>query len=392
MPAGGRVTAPVRGYCHRRFRPVEEAFRANFAEGLELGASVGMTWRGRMVVDLWGGWSDLARTKPWRRDTLVQMFSTTKVMVILCVLMLVERGKLDLDRPVYRYWPAFAQGGKSGVTVRDVLTHQGGVPGFRPRLSAADLGDWTKVTANIAAQPHWFGGEACLCYHPTTFGYILGEILRRVDGRGPARFFREEVARKARADFQIGIKSRADLKRIAELEFPEDIGIPPEIAAMMDAVALEVAGETTNMLANRGPANWEALSMEAPSGNGFGNGRSVARLCAIFAMGGKLSGRRYLSNALVAEAAREQVRGVDRYIGPIAYGLGFGLDNAAFPAPTPTCFHWGGIGGSWALMDPKAQASLGYAPNYLAMGPSSQDIRDARLSDALATLLPTLSR
>ena len=374
------------GSWDRRFWPLAEAFRNNFDDGLELGASLAVTWRGRTVVDVWGGWADVERATSWRRNTIVQVFSVTKIMIVTAVLTLVDRGRLALDAPIARYWPEFAQGGKGEITLRDFLTHRGGVPGFRPQVSFEDLHDWTRMTERIAAQPHWFGGKKVICYHAVTYGYVLGELIRRVTGQGPARFFRDEIARPAGADFQMGLVSRSDIHRLAPLDLAA-AGPPPGMAE--NPLAFELIGDA---LVSGDLMSWDRLSAVMPAANGYGNGRSIARVCAIFAMNGKVRGHRFMSPRMVAEAATEQVYGDDLYIGRISWGLGFGLNSPDYPAPSPTAFHWGGAGGSWGVMDPKAGVSLGYAPNRFLGTGAATDPRLARLSAALSTLLPGLSR
>ena len=375
------------GRWDRRFWPLAEAFRDNFDQGLEWGASLAVTWRGRTVVDVWGGWANVERTRSWRKNTIVQVFSATKIMIVTAVLTLVDQGRLALDAPIARYWPEFAQGGKGEVTLRDFLTHQGGVPGFRPQISFEDLHDWTLATERIAAQPHWFGGKKVICYHAITYGYVLGELIRRVTGRAPARFFRDEVARPAGADFQMGLTSRSDLRRLAPLDLAA-AGPPPSMEE--NPLTFELIGDA---LTSGDLMSWDRLSAVMPAANGYGNGRSIARVCAIYAMAGKLRGHRFMSSRMVAEAATEQVYGDDLYIGRISWGLGFGLNSPDYPAPSPTAFHWGGAGGSWGVMDPKARVSLGYAPNrFLGGAGAAMDPRLARLSAALSDLLPGLSR
>ncbi len=375
----------VHGFCDERFHTLRDAFIANFDEGLEIGASLGVTWRGKMVVDLWAGHANPKRTKLWRKNTIVPVMSVTKIMLLISVLMLVDRGRIKLDEPLARYWPAFAQGGKDKVTVRDFITHQGGVPGFVPNATFDELLDWKRATAHLAAQPHRFGGKKVLCYHPITYGYVLGELIRRVDGRMPAKFFREEIARKANADFHMGLSSWLDVFRVAE---PTPLPPPP---FEVNSIATEIIDSTPLFSGNA--RTWKVASASIPSVLGFGNGRSIARLCAIFAMQGRLGWRRYLSKRMVAEAAREQIYGEDLYIGMIRWGLGFGLDSVDFPAPSPTSFHWGGAGGSWGVMDPKSQVSLGYAPNnFLSGAGAAMDPRLARFNAALTKLMPTLSR
>jgi CubicO group peptidase (beta-lactamase class C family) len=379
------VTAPfeIHGFCDERFRAIEEAFRANFEDGLEIGASLGVTWRGKMVVDLWGGWANPQKTRAWKKNTLVLVYSLTKLMVLMSVFRLVDRGQLGLDEPLCRYWPEFAQGGKDKVTLREFITHQGGVPAFVPPASFDVLIDWKRVTAHIAAQPHRFGGQKVLCYHPVTYGYVLGELVRRIDGRMPAQFFREVFARPARADFHMGLRSWLDLLRIAETT---ELQTPTADENPLNA---EIIGSARFSEGN--PRSWKFLSANIPALLGFGNGRSVARLCAIYAMKGRLGWRRYLSQRMVAQIGEEQVYAEDLYIGMIRWGLGVGLDSKEFPAPSATSMHWGGAGGSWAMMDPATGVSVGYTPNNLQrMSDYQTDPRITRLIDTLKNLLPTL--
>ncbi len=370
----------INGSCDERFRPLEDAFRANFEDGLELGASLGVMHHGKLVADLWGGHADRKRSRPWQRDTIVGVFSTTKIATNIAILVLIDRGLIELDEPVARYWPQFAQGGKESVTVRDVLTHRAGVPGFEPPVSFEALHDWDGIAAHIAAMSHWFDGAPVACYHPITYGFIVGQLIRRVDGRGCSQFFREEIAQKAGADFHIGLASRADLPRVAELMFP----LPQSDAPGPDPFQLRV-------MASVGPgdwSSWERLSAEIPASNGYGNGASIARLCAILAMRGQLDGVRYLSARMVEQAASEQVFTEDLLIGWVRYGLGFGLHSAEFPAPSQTCFHWGGFGGSFGIMDPKTGISCGYAPNNLLGNASPfEGPRMKRLWGALEVVL-----
>lgn len=379
------MAAPVElhGVCHERFLPIREALVSNFENGREIGASVAVIWRGELVVDLWGGSADRARTRPWERDTIVQVFSISKIMLALCMMMLVDRDQLDLDAPVARYWPEFGQGNKDRVTVHQALTHQAGVPGFRPPVTFEDLHDWEAITAQIAAMPHWFGGETTLCYHPVTFGFILGEILRRIDGRDIATFAREEVTSRIGADFQLGPINPADVVRVAEPNF-----LPP-------GPDHEYPGPfTDSILGSVGLGDWMSpgrLSALIPASNCYANGRSIARVCSVFAGEGAVNGLRLLAPEMALEAGREQVAGDDQFLGPIRYGMGLGIDNPGMRTPTLTCFHWGGYGGSWGMMDPATQVAFGYAQNVLDFGGGTITPRLAGFHQALTDILPGLA-
>jgi CubicO group peptidase (beta-lactamase class C family) len=377
------MTTEVHGFCDVSFLQMRDAFLANFEEGLDIGASLAMTYRGRMVADMWAGHADPERTRLWAQDTIVPVASTTKIMIMIAALIVIDRGLLDLDTPVARYWPEFSQGGKEAVTVRDALTHQAGVPGFEIPLTSAEACDWEAVTARIAAEPHWFGGERRICYHFHTYGFLIGELIRRVDGRRPRQFLREEIFDKVGADFQIGVS--ADM--MARMAMP---------AVPNDAFNLTgFGGKLANSIDMADAFSWERMSSENPGGNGYGNGRAIARACAIVANGGELGGSLFLSPQTIALAGAEHAYGECPYIGPIRLGLGFGIDSKEFRAPTPTCMHWGGFGGSLGVMDPKAGVSLGYAPNNwvppdTSSGKIAIDLRLARFLDTLAGLLPTL--
>ena len=285
----------INGACDDRFLPLKDAFEANFEDGLEVGASLAVMRHGEPVVDLWAGHADWKRTRPWERDTQVLLFSSNKVPLIFSFLMLVDRGEVELDATVATYWPAFAAGGKERVTVREAMTHRAGVPGFNPPAPFDLLHDWDAITAQIAADTHWFGGEARVCYHPVTYGFILGEIIRRVDGRLPSRFFREEIAERAGIDFKMSLRAEDECERLAGTGYLVQPGPPP-------AGGDPLVGR---IMMSQGPGDWTSWARrraDIPSSNGYGNGRAIARLCAIGASGGELDGVRYLSKAMVDEA------------------------------------------------------------------------------------------
>jgi CubicO group peptidase (beta-lactamase class C family) len=345
---------------------VRDAFAKNFADGLEVGASFAATINGEYVVDIWAGCADAAGTRPWERDTIVNVYSTTKVMTALCTLMLVDRGQLDLDAPVARYWPEFAQAGKEKIPVRYLLSHQSGLAGFVEPTPPEALYDWDRIVNQLAAQrPLWeFGTHSG--YHALTFGYLLGEVLRRITGKTLGTFFREEVAEPLGADFHIGLDERHE-SRVGEL-------IPPPIPRAEEQT-LDPNSELGRAMANpplsahdsRDRA-WRAA--EIPAANGHGNARSVARIGTALACGGELDGVRLLSMATIEKAIEEQCYGEDLVLGtPIRYGLGFGLNSPDMPvSPNPRAFYWGGWGGSAVVMDPDAKLCFAYVMNKMMSG------------------------
>lgn len=377
------MSTEIHGFCDERFHPLRDTFSKNFDDGLEVGASLAVTHQGKTVVDLWAGYADWNETQPWLHDTIVPVMSTTKIPMTLSFLMLIDRGLVELDAPIARYWSEFAAGGKAHVTVRDALTHSAGVPGFDPPVRFEDQVDWDRMTANIARQAHWFGGQRVVFYHGQTYGFILGEIMRRVDGRKPSQFFREEIAQKAGIDFQMCLRAQDDCRRLAR----DDFAVPPVDVEAADPL---VARFNRGLVIEGEPFwTWACRSADMPSSNGFGNGRSIARVCAIAAMGGELDGVRYLSEKTIAQASSEQIYAKDPYLGGwVRLGLGFGLNSNEFRAPSPTAFHWGGMGGSFGIMDPGNRISCGYAMNNLVDG--AFDRRSRRLWRSLGSLLDRL--
>lgn len=372
----------IHGFCEPRFQPLKDAFRQNFEDGLELGASIGATWKGEPVVDLWAGHRDAAKSKLWEKDTIVGVRSLTKIATTLSFFMLIDRGLVDIDKPVAAYWPEFAAGGKAHVTVREAMTNRAGVPGFDPPLTFQKSMDWNTATSNIANCPHWFEGRPKMLYHAFTYGLILGEIMRRVDGRKPAQFFREEIAAKADIDFQMGLRAESELERMAEIVMD-----PAPAGEHLDPLVRRLVGSFQPPDVNPDMIDvnsWDFIrSFDNPSGGGNSNGRSLAHMGAIAAMGGTLDGIRYFSPKLSELAATEQAYDYDDYIGAkVSMGLGcFGLASKDFQLPPPRSFHWGGFGGSLTVMDATTQFSFGYAMNHF-MG-AHGDARQMRFWDAL---------
>jgi CubicO group peptidase (beta-lactamase class C family) len=317
---------------------------------------------GELVVDLWGGHADAAKTRPWQRDTIVNVYSTTKTMTALCALLLADRGELDLAQKVAHYWPEFAANGKADITVAQLLAHSAGLSGFAEPVAAADLYDWDKATALLAAQaPFWAPGTA-IGYHAITQGYLVGEVVRRITGKSLGTFFRDEIAGPLGADFHIGLAASED-DRVAEL-LP-----PPPGGSIADITSRPL---TVNMATNP-PVNprdtrsraWRAA--EIPAANGHGNARSVALVQALLANGGVVGGKRLLSEAGARRALEPQIKGEDMVLGgPAHFGLGFGLNGGAVPLPHDECCYWGGYGGSIIIIDMKTRSTIAFMMNKMA--------------------------
>lgn len=361
----------IHGFTHPRFERVRDAFAANFANGGDVGASFAATWNGETVVDLWAGEADAETHQPWAEDTIVNVYSTTKTMTALTALLLADRGELDFGARVAHYWPAFAANGKAEVTVAQLMSHSAGLSGFAAPMTAADIYDWEKVTATLAAQaPFWAPGTAP-GYHAMTQGFLVGEVVRRITGASLGTVFRTEIAEPLNADFHIGFAASED-HRVARL-------IPPPPSAG----GLSGAGNgpfTENMMSN--PAvdpratwtrDWRAA--EIPAANGHGNARSVAEIQTLMANGGVAKGQRLLSEAGVRRALELQIEGHDLVLNlPVRYGMGYGLPGTLQPFPNPDTVFWGGYGGSLVIADMNARLCMAYAMNKMA-GTTVGDLR-----------------
>ncbi|HKT00325.1 MAG TPA: serine hydrolase domain-containing protein [Rugosimonospora sp.] len=341
--------AETYGTCPDSFGELRR-FLASSLDTRDVGASVAVYVDGEPVVDLWGGYADAARSTPWQRDTITNTWSVTKTMTALCALILADRRELDLEAPVARYWPEFAAAGKAGVLVRHLLSYTAGLPVWDEPMTVEDLYDWEKATALLAAQaPRWEPGTAA-GYHPATFGFLVGEVVRRITGDSLGTFFAREVAGPLGADFHIGLSTEHD-HRVAQVIPPPPGGVPgrergnPEVDP---AVANTVA--------------WRRA--ELPAGNGHGNARSVAAIQSVLACGGAARGVRLLSPAGCEVALAEQFSGRDRVLGMrMRYGMGYGLSGGLFPNPR-TCF-WGGWGGALVVVDLDARVVVAYVMNRM---------------------------
>lgn len=345
----------IKGYCEPRFGAVHEAL-ARLLDKEDVGASVAVRVDGEPVVDLWGGYADAERSVRWERSTLACVNSTTKNMTALCALILADRGLLDLDAPVAAYWPEFAAAGKEGVLVRHVLSHTAGLPDLPGPRAVEEIYDWEGVTAELAARaPAWEPGTAA-GYHALTFGFLVGEIVRRVTGRGIAEFFAQEVAGPLGADFHIGLPEGDD-HRVAPLVPPPSM--TDEYAASAppgpDGARRESAGVTVRVKDVNSPAWRRAL---LPAVNGFGNARSVALVQSVLANRGTAGGVRLLSARGCEPAWQEVFSGPDRVLGtPMSWTAGFGKFG--------NTFGWGGWGGSLVVSDPDARMTVAYVMNQM---------------------------
>jgi CubicO group peptidase (beta-lactamase class C family) len=379
----------IEGHSDERFAAVRAAFEANFRDRGELGAAVTVQVGDEVVVDLWGGWADPGRTRPWQRDTLVNVWSTTKGPTALCAHLLVDRGLLDLDAPVAAYWPEFAAGGKSAVLVRHLLSHRAGMAGLREPHSTAQLYDWELTTARLAAMEPWWEPGTQSGYHALTYGFLIGEVIRRITGVLPGEFLQQEITGPLGIDFTIGLPEK-ESARAAELVHAQVSADSTSLMAQLPPVILAALANPAVGAAEANSPEWR--SAEIPAANGHGTARAVCALYGIVARRGLCGDRRVLS----PEAA-ERVREGQGACRDLVLGAGFAQDtevglglwlsggNASY-GPNPRALGHDGFGGSCGLADPEADLSLGYVMNR--MGPHvADDPRKMALIEAVYSSL-----
>jgi CubicO group peptidase (beta-lactamase class C family) len=382
------MSSAIQGSCDPRFAKVRDAFAANFAAGREVGASFAATVDGELVIDLWGGHADAERTRPWQRDTIANVFSTTKAMTALVAHMLADRGLLDLDAPVAKYWPEFAAAGKQSMPVHYLLSHRAGLAALREPLPVEALYDWERMTGVLAAESPWWEPGSASGYHALTYGHLVGEVVRRVAGKSLGAFFRDEVAAPLGADFHIGLAASEDA-RVADMVAPS----ADEVAAAGPGAAVDPESLLGKVLANPpitpGVANTRAWrAAEIPAANGHGNARSVATVLAALACGGAASGVRLLGEGALARAVAEQCYAQDLVL-PLSmrWGLGFMLSSDHLPLdPKRAAFGHGGWGGSLGIADPATRVSWAYVMNKMSPG-TVGDTRAFMLAMALYAAL-----
>jgi len=375
----------IHGDCAPAFSPVRDSFRDNFSQRGEVGAAVCAYKNGRKVLDFWAGAANRETGEPWTKDTIVCMMSVGKSMAALCLLRLVDRGAVELDAPVFTYWPEFAAAGKEKITIRQVLGGQAGLM-YADLAPEGSILDWDVMVDALARQaPEWEPGSRG-AYHSTTQGFLLGEILRRVDGRAFDVFFAEEVATPLGVDFKFGLTER-DIARVSDL-------IPHRESTTIKEIA--TPGTNLNRAWRPQPKVRGWLNSEAyrravfPSANGHGNARAIARIYGALAGGGQIDGVSLLSQELIDELRKPAWEGkcdlTGRYF---RYGLGFFLSS--YPdrelgthfTPNPRSFGHHGAGGAIGFCDPESGLSFSYSPNFMCSGAGVGDRCEALVDATL---------
>lgn len=357
--------AEVHGTCEPRFESVRTTLAGQLDRGEDVGASVAVFVHGEPVVDIWGGWADAEQTRPWERDTITNVWSTTKTMTFLCALMLHDSGELDFNAPVAKYWPEFAQAGKEKVLVRHVMGHTAGLSGWEEPMATEDLANWELCTSHLAAQAPWWEPGTASGYHAITQGFLIGEIVRRITGETIGTWFAREVAKPLEADFFIGLPENED-HRVSNVIPP-----PPLDIAALEGVVSELMIKTfTNPPQDASMAHnewWRRA--EIPAANGQGNARSVAAIQSIIAGKGQARGVRLLSAGGTDPIFEVQAEGIDKVLGmPQRIGMGYGLSNPPEMPLGPRACYWGGYGGSLIIMDLDYEFTVCYVMNRMESG------------------------
>jgi CubicO group peptidase (beta-lactamase class C family) len=350
----------VIGTCDRRFAAVQEAFAENFSTRGEVGAAVCVWVGGRPVVDLCGGWADAECREPWQQDSLVNVFSVGKGMMAALVARLAGQGRVDLDASVAGVWPEFAQAGKDDISLRLILSHQAGLPALRHKLPDGAMLDWPLMVEALAAEAPWWEPGTAHGYHVNTFGFLVGEVLRRITGQSPGVLLRDEITGPLLADVYLGLP-KSEHTRVAVFQWPDDM---PSWDLPEDADDDQVMRFNTYFnpsgLSGAGFVNTEPWrEAEMPSTNTHASARGVAEVY------GRLT--EVVDPGALAAATVEQVYGEDRILGrPSRFGLGFQLPQPERPlGPNPRSFGHFGAGGSLGFADPDAEVAFGYVTNQL---------------------------
>ncbi len=378
------TSAPLDGTVAGAFAPVRARFAELLADGTETGGAVAVYRGAEPVVDLWGGWADKARTVPWQRDTIVTTYSVTKMPAAAALLSLVDRGLVGLDDRVASVWPEYTAAGKDRTTLRMLLAHRAGQPTFPEPRPADAWGDWADLTAMLArAEPEHEPGAAHV-EHALTYGHLVGEVVRRVDGRSVGQFFADEIAKPLGADFHIGLAPEHD-DRVAPV-----IPAPPLVyggGGELDKTSIPFRAANPRLAAEDSwTIPWRRA--EIPAAGGHGNARSVALAQCAVSAGGSARGVELLSAETVERIFDVQAAGRDLVLGiGVTFGVGYGLNSPRAPiSPNPRVCDWGGWGGSLVVNDVDAGFTMAYVMNRMGEGTVGDDRAHTILRGVYASL------
>jgi CubicO group peptidase (beta-lactamase class C family) len=378
--------------CARRFEKVRTAFERNFVERDEIGAALAVWVEGDLVVNLWGGWADAAGTKPWCEDTLASVYSGTKGLTSTCVHLLADRGEIDLDAPVATYWPEFGQAGKDAITIGTVMSHRSGVIGPRERLTPEQTLEWHTVCEKLAVAEPWWEPGVAQGYHMVTFGFILGEVVRRVTGRTIGQYLRAEIAEPLGIDVYIGLPV-AEHHRCAEMvnkPFVSEIfGSLPREAATLDDHPMTAASVTADFVPDDEVARTDVdrwRSAEFPGTNGHVSALGMATFYNALAQE-KLLSREHMERVRVPQGGFDTDLCLGPRVADHGWGLGYMLNQRRVNGPNPKIFGHGGSGGSFAFVDLEHRIGYAYVMNQFDATKASADPRSVALSNEVYAAL-----
>ncbi|MGY4649833.1 serine hydrolase domain-containing protein [Mycobacterium sp. URHB0021] len=385
---------PISGSCAQGFERARAAFEGNFTHGVEIGAAVAVWVEGDLVVNLWGGYADAVARRPWRENTLASVFSGSKGLTSTCVHLLADRGELDLQAPVARYWPEFGQAGKEDITVAMVMSHRSGVIGPRTRMHWADAADWDTVCGQIAAAEPWWEPDTAQGYHMVTFGFILGELVRRVADRTLGQYLRTEIAEPLGIDVHIGLP-RAEHRRCAEMVNKPHIrdvlaagdapGYPASLAEHpMAGLSVAMGFVPDDELGSNAITRWREA--EFPATNAHVTALGMATFYNALAQE-KLLSRDHMDLVRVSQGGFD----TDVVLGPRVadhgWGLGYMLNQRGVAGPNRRTFGHGGSGGSYAFVDLEHRIGYAYVMNNFDASKCHADPRSVTISDEVYSAL-----
>lgn len=387
-------TVSVDGICVEDFAGVRAAFERNFTERGDIGAAVAVWVDGDLVVNLWGGSADAAGVRPWRADTLASIYSGSKGLTSTCIHLLADRGELDLDAPVARYWPEFGQAGKENITVAMVLAHRSGVIGPRHRLRPEQTLDWDGVCTRIAGSPPWWEPGTAQGYHMVTFGFILGELVRRITGRTLGRYLRTEIAEPLGIDVHVGLPA-AEHHRCAEMINKPHIrdvlaggGAPGQPARLdehpMAGLAVAMGFLPDDELGSTDIDSWRAA--EFPGTNSHVSAHGLATFYNALAQE-KLLSRELMERVRVSQGGFDTDVVLGARVADHGWGLGYMLNQRGVAGPNPAIFGHGGSGGSFAFVDLEHRIGYSYVMNHFDATKCNADPRTLALSDEVYSAL-----
>ena len=366
----------INGFSDSKFYKLRDAYEKNFNEGLDVGSSLGVTYNGEVILNLWGGFKEEKQENLWQENTIINVWSSTKNMASLCAYILAEKGLLDFYAPVKKYWPEFSENGKENILVSHIMSHSSGLSGWETKIDYKDYYNWDKLCSLLAKQkPFWEAGKE-VGYHSISVGFLIGEIVKRISGKSIGEFFQDEIAGPLNSDFHIGL-SPDNFNRVANIYMPGD----PSTEDLFDTMDKDSPAYKTlsnGMLKASYCLEDDWRKSEIPAAGGHGNGRSIAECMALISNCGQVYGKKLLSEKTLDNIFDEQITGHDLVMDKLVkWGIGFGLPIKndtwmGYFNNKKTCY-WTGWGGSLSIADKKNRVSLGYTPLLMESDPFGED-------------------